>query len=66
MVRHLLILATTLLLSVTSTWAQTSGKTGSLSWDYNEETATLTLSGTGDMPNYGLGEAPWGEFLEQI
>lgn len=66
MVRHLLILVTTLLLSVTSTWAQTSGKTGSLSWDYNEETATLTLSGTGDMPNYGLGEAPWGEFLEQI
>lgn len=66
MVRHLLLLATTLLLSVTSAWAQTSGKTGSLSWDYNEETATLTLSGTGDMPNYGLGEAPWGEFLEQI
>lgn len=66
MVRHLLILATTLLLSVTSAWAQTSGKTGSLSWDYNEETATLTLSGTGDMPNYELGTAPWGEFLEQI
>lgn len=66
MVRHLLILTTTLLLSVTSAWTQTSGKTGSLSWDYNEETATLTLSGTGDMPNYELGTAPWGEFLEQI
>lgn len=66
MVRQLLLLATTLLLSVTSAWTQTSGKTGSLSWDYNEETATLTLSGTGDMPNYELGTAPWGEFLEQI
>lgn len=66
MVRQLLILATTLLLSATFAWTQTSGKTGSLSWDYNEETATLTLSGTGDMPNYELGTAPWGEFLEQI
>ena len=37
-----------------------SGKCGeNVTWRYDSETQTLTISGTGDMYDYGTGEAPW-------
>ena len=40
--------------SLTASAAETSGKCGDdLTWSYDEMTATLTISGTGDMYDYG-------------
>ena len=36
------------------------GQLGEISWNYNELTKTLTISGTGNMDNYtGFSKAPW-------
>jgi hypothetical protein len=35
-----------------SSWAQTSGTTGSLTWSISEDAMFLTVSGTGEMPDY--------------
>jgi len=38
----------------------TSGKCGdNLTWEYDSTTHTLTISGTGDMNNYGYCNSPW-------
>ena len=51
------------LLCVANIHAQTvvSGTTGPLAWEIAGPVGayTLTISGTGDMPNYGSGNAPW-------
>ena len=37
-----------------------SGKCGeNLTWKYDSENRTLTINGTGDMYDYGIGGAPW-------
>ena len=38
--------------------AQKSGTTGPLSWNYNETSKELTITGDGAMPNYDYGAAP--------
>ena len=43
----------------------TSGTTGPLTWKYDTGTKTLTISGTGKIPNYGWEHrAPWNAFKE--
>ena len=48
----------------------TSGECGeNIKWHYDSPTATLTISGTGDMPDYTLytdDEAPWHRFESSI
>lgn len=47
---------------------ETSGQCGNnLTWSYNTETKTLTISGTGDMYNYGSYDAiPWYQYHSSI
>ena len=43
-----------------------SGETGQLLWRYDPKDSSLTLSGTGALPDYPIGQAPWFEFNDQI
>jgi hypothetical protein len=44
-----------------------SGTTGDCSWDYDDSTGTLTISGNGNMDDYNFGdETPWYEFNSDI
>ncbi|WP_298542299.1 leucine-rich repeat domain-containing protein [uncultured Porphyromonas sp.] len=43
-----------------------SGETGQLLWRYDPKEKLLTLSGTGALPDYPIGKAPWFEFNDQI
>ena len=43
-----------------------SGETGQLLWRYDPKDSSLTLSGTGALPDYPIGKAPWFEFNDQI
>lgn len=43
-----------------------SGETGQLLWRYDPKDSSLTLSGTGVLPDYPIGKAPWFEFNDQI
>jgi len=45
-------------------FAQTSGTTGSLTWSVSDN--TLTISGSGSMPNYGVGNSPWNSIRHAI
>jgi len=62
MKKHLLLI-TAMLFSMASTFAQ-GGTTGPLTWNLNG--GTLTISGTGVMPDYEWDEVPWGEYQETI
>ncbi|WP_302336478.1 leucine-rich repeat domain-containing protein [uncultured Porphyromonas sp.] len=42
------------------------GETGQLLWRYDPKDSSLTLSGTGALPDYPIGKAPWFEFNDQI
>ena len=49
----------------------TSGSAGPLTWTYDTDTKTLTISGQGEMPDYGWvnwmwQEAPWKKFLKTV
>lgn len=33
-----------------------------INWHYDEDTGTITIKGTGNMPNYALGTAPWTQY----
>ena len=47
--------------------AQNSGTTGPLNWNYNAGTKTLSITGTGDMPDYASkSDRPWHAFRGQI
>ena len=56
------------LVPLTVSAAETSGTCGdNVTWSYNEETKTLTVSGTGDMKNYSvLQAAPWRNYKSKI
>ena len=47
--------------------AQNSGNTGPLRWEYNAGTNTLSITGTGAMPNYAFtDDQPWKAFRSGI
>ena len=60
--------------------ATVSGTDGSITWTFDDETGTLTISGTGDMNGYGsdrrvqvsssswtyITTAPWGDFFGEV
>ena len=47
--------------------AQNSGNTGPLRWEYNAGTNTLSITGTGAMPNYAFtDDQPWKAFRSEI
>ncbi len=43
---------------------ETPGK--NMEWEYDEETATLTISGTGPMGQYSFSDDPWDEYTDSI
>jgi len=45
---------------------ETTGSCGSLSWVFNNETSTLTISGTGKMSCCNVSYTPWSQFEDQI
>lgn len=59
-------LALILMMNLACAMAQKSGTTGPLSWNYNETSKELTITGNGAMPNYDFGAAPWQEYQEGI
>jgi len=63
MKKRLLLLITAMLFSTAITFAQ-GGTTGPLTWNISGN--TLTISGTGEMPDYGFGGSPWFEYRESI
>ena len=57
-----------LLMAVSGAWADDSGSCGtSVSYSYVESTHTLTISGTGDMADYGNQDGqPWKDYRSSI
>lgn len=47
-----------LLLTTLGAAAQNSGTTGPLNWNYDASTKTLTITGTGDMPDFTIANRP--------
>ena len=61
---HVLILLTvTMLLSLENIYAQ-SGTTGPLTWSFSG--GTLTIGGSGTMPNYTTTNQPWNAYMSSI
>jgi hypothetical protein len=54
-----------LLLGITKVQAQTSGTTGPLTWTVSSDNTTLTISGSGAMPDYkyGIWDPGWTLFM---
>jgi hypothetical protein len=70
--KKIFLLTIAALLLTFSSFAQTSGTTGSLTWSFSDN-GTLTISGTGVMPDYDLSISnsrinpkPWSSFQESI
>ena len=56
-----------LLLTTLGAAAQNSGTTGPLNWNYDTGTKTLTITGTGDMPDFANADAqPWKDVRNEI
>ncbi|MGP1463835.1 leucine-rich repeat domain-containing protein [Tannerella sp.] len=56
-----------LLLTTLGAAAQNSGTTGPLNWSYDAGTKTLSITGTGAMPDYASGsDQPWKAFRDEI
>lgn len=55
-----------LLLTTLGAAAQNSGTTGPLNWNYDAGTKTLSITGSGDMPDFGPLDQPWNAFKTQI
>ena len=56
-----------LLLTTLGAAAQNSGTTGPLNWNYDTGTKTLTITGTGDMPDFAYADAqPWKDVRNEI
>ncbi|RRD69779.1 BACON domain-containing protein, partial [Tannerella forsythia] len=55
------------LLTALGAAAQNSGNAGPLTWNYNAGTKTLSITGTGAMPDYAsMANQPWDAFGEEI
>ena len=56
-----------LLLTTLGAAAQNSGTTGPLNWNYDAGTKTLTITGTGAMPDFNnASEIPWHSLQSKI
>ena len=56
-----------LLLTTLGAAAQNSGTTGPLNWNYDAGTKTLSITGTGDMPDFADTDAqPWKDVRDEI
>ena len=56
-----------LLLTTLGAAAQNSGTTGPLNWNYDTGTKTLSITGTGDMPDFANADAqPWKDVRNEI
>ena len=56
-----------LLLTTLGATAQNSGTTGPLNWNYDAGTKTLSITGTGAMPDYASdSDQPWKTFRDEI
>jgi len=40
--------------------------TNAMSWEFNEHSHTLTVTGSGDIPSYSLGTSPWNDFASCV
>ena len=52
--------------NVSSTGESYSGTTGDCKWSFDEDTETLTISGSGDMGDYYGDSSPWYDYLSAI
>ena len=68
MTKKLLLLLVCIMTAIGGFAQATSGNCGeNLTWNFDSSTGTLTISGTGDMTDYGTsGEIPWVDFRAQI
>jgi len=57
-----IFLAVLLLAGCMVTAFAASGTEGNITWNYNEETKTLTISGTGEMSNYLMIDPAWYDY----
>ncbi len=63
----LTLLLMLLTMSTQTAWADDSGSCGeSVTWQYNEQAHTLTISGSGAMTDYDSSEAPWYQYRNSI
>ncbi len=61
------IIVATAMFASSSAKAQTSGTCGdNATWTYDEDTKTLTISGTGAMSDYSSANAPWWNLRDNI
>ena len=66
-VKSAAIVLLVMLFSSATAWADDSGSCGrDLTWEFTESDSTLTISGTGDMYNFGTPDAPWQKYKEKI
>ena len=66
-VKSAAIVLLVMLFSSVTAWADDSGSCGrDLTWEFTESDSTLTISGTGDMYNFGTPDAPWQKYKEKI
>ena len=50
----------------TDSFNNDSGKINDITWNYNYSSKTLTIDGTGDMPDYTENKAPWSKYKDKI
>ena len=56
-----------MLLTTATAWADDSGSCGdNLKWEFTSSDSTLTISGTGEMKDYGPEERPWRHYIYKI
>lgn len=60
-----LLLALSLLLSCIAVFSASAADTG-IQWSFDKSTGTLTVSGSGDMPDYKDGTQPWADYMQKI
>ena len=64
--KFILLWTVIMLLSITNFAQPTSGTTGTLTWNFNPSDSTLTINGSGTMPDYYSHNTPWISFRYDI
>ena len=66
-VKSAAIVLLVMLFSSATAWADDSGSCGdNLKWEFTSSDSTLTISGTGEMKDYGPEERPWRHYIYKI